>query len=200
MCLADFLRPTTQRESHDARADIKSLALHVTASCQDERARRVKSASLSWSPASRVVVNANRRIRARNYLKQDRGGGAGVEFGASIAKALRAELGSNHRTIKTVMRWTGASERAVKHGFAGTHGPRGEHLVALSRHSDEVFRAFLLLADRGPAILTAKLAELRSKLPVLIRGREAAPSAQSAAQAAGHELCYDRATLLAFDG
>jgi hypothetical protein len=92
------------------------------------------------------------------------GGGAGQEFGALIAKALRAELGSNHRTIKTVMRWTGASERTVKHWFAGTHGPRGEHLVALSRHSDEVFRAFLLLADRGPTILTAKLAELRSKL------------------------------------
>jgi hypothetical protein len=92
------------------------------------------------------------------------GDGARPEFGALIAKALRAELGANHRTIKTVMRWTGASERTVKHWFAGTHGPRGEHLVALSRHSDEVFRTFLLLADRGPTILSTKLTELRSKL------------------------------------
>jgi hypothetical protein len=27
ICLADFLRPITQREHHDARANIKSLAL-----------------------------------------------------------------------------------------------------------------------------------------------------------------------------
>ena len=92
------------------------------------------------------------------------GDGTGLEFGASIAEALRAELGSNHQTVKTVMRWTGASERTVKHWFAGTHGPRGEHLVALSRYSDEVFRVFLLMAGRDPAILSVKIAELRSKL------------------------------------
>lgn len=87
-----------------------------------------------------------------------------MHFGSSIAKALRAELGSNHQTIKTVMRWTGASERTVKHWFAGTHGPRGEHLVALSHHSDRVFWAFLLMAGRAPIFLSAELAELRSKL------------------------------------
>lgn len=92
------------------------------------------------------------------------GDGVALDFGASIAQALEAELGSNHQTIKAVMRWTGASERTVKYWFAGTHGPGGEHLVALSRHSDEVFRAFLLLVGRGPVILTAKLAELRLKL------------------------------------
>lgn len=92
------------------------------------------------------------------------GDGTELEFGASIAEALRAELGSNHQTIKTVMRWTGASERTVKHWFAGTHGPRGQHLVALSRHSDEVFRAFQLMTGREPIMLSAKLAELRSKL------------------------------------
>ena len=92
------------------------------------------------------------------------GGGPGLDFGGVIAAALRTELGSSHQTVKTVMRWTGASERTVKHWFAGTHGPRGEHLVALTRHSDEVFGAFLLMAGRGPVILAAKLAELRLKL------------------------------------
>jgi hypothetical protein len=95
-------------------------------------------------------------------------GGEGLDFGALIAEALRAELGSNHQTIKTVMRWTGASERTVKYWFAGTHGPGGEHLVALSQHSDEVFKAFLLMAGRGSVILTAKLAELRLKLLAVI--------------------------------
>jgi hypothetical protein len=95
-------------------------------------------------------------------------GGDGLDFGRMIAEALRSELGSNHQTVKTVMRWTGASERTVKHWFAGTHGPRGEHLVALSEHSDEVFKAFLLMAGRGPIMLTAKLAELRLKLVEVI--------------------------------
>ncbi len=102
--------------------------------------------------------------KGKKLHQKGSGSGNGLEFGASIAEALRAELGSNHQTIKTVMRWTGASERTVKHWFAGTHGPRGEHLVALSRHSDEVFRAFLLMAGRGPIILGAKLADLRARL------------------------------------
>jgi hypothetical protein len=102
--------------------------------------------------------------KGKKLHRRGQGDGGELNFGKLIAEALRTELGSNHRTIKTVMRWTGASERTVKHWFAGTHGPRGEHLVALSRHSDEVFRTFLLLVGRGPIILSAKLAELRSKL------------------------------------
>jgi hypothetical protein len=93
-----------------------------------------------------------------------RGGGSELDFCSLIAVALRTELGSNHQGAKTIMRWTGASERTVKHWIAGTHGPRGAHLVALTRHSDEVLRAFLSMADRGQVILAAKLAELRVKL------------------------------------
>src|SRR5438552_14434057 len=95
-------------------------------------------------------------------------GGPGPDFRVRIAQALRAELGSNHQTIKTVMRWTGASERTVKHWFSGTHGPRGEYLVSLTRHSDEVLRVFLLMADRGPVVLAAKLDGLRVKLLEMI--------------------------------
>jgi hypothetical protein len=102
--------------------------------------------------------------KGRKLHRDGSNGGSGPDFSARIAEALRAELGSNHQTVKTVMRWTGASERTVKHWFAGTHGPRGEHLVALSQHSDGVFRAFLLMAGRGSIILTARLTELRSKL------------------------------------
>jgi hypothetical protein len=63
-----------------------------------------------------------------------------------IAAALRRDLGSTHQAIKTVMRWTGASERTVKNWFAARSGPSGEHLVALIHHSDEVFERNLLLA------------------------------------------------------
>ncbi len=41
------------------------------------------------------------------------------EYAAAIASALRRDLGDTHRAVKTVARWTGASERTVKNWFAG---------------------------------------------------------------------------------
>lgn len=83
-----------------------------------------------------------------------------------VAAALRDELGESHHATKTVIRWTGASERSVKNWFSGASGPSGEHLIALARHSDEVFATLLILADRtlDPAVASNKLVELRSKL------------------------------------
>ena len=53
-----------------------------------------------------------------------------LNYAKSIAVALRGELGDTHRAIKTVMQWTGASERTIKNWFAGTRGPSGEHLCS----------------------------------------------------------------------
>jgi len=66
-----------------------------------------------------------------------------------VAGALNDELGDTHRAIKTVIRWTGASERTAKNWLAGTSGPSGEHLIALARNSNEVFEAILLLVGRN---------------------------------------------------
>jgi hypothetical protein len=90
--------------------------------------------------------------------------GSELDFGRLIAAALKTELGATHQAIKTVMRWTGASERTVKHWFAGTYRPRGEHLIALARHSDKVLDAFLIVADRGPIVLGVQLVALRTAL------------------------------------
>lgn len=76
------------------------------------------------------------------------GGGSDTDYATAIAGALRQDLGATHQAVKTVMRWTGASERAVKYWFAGVGGPSGEHLIALARHSDAVLRVFLQLAGR----------------------------------------------------
>jgi hypothetical protein len=83
-----------------------------------------------------------------------------------VAAALRDELGESHHATKTVIRWTGASERSVKNWFSGTSGPSGEHLIALARNSDEVFTTLLILSDRtlDPAVASNKLVELRSEL------------------------------------
>ena len=93
-----------------------------------------------------------------------RGSDDGVDFNDAIAAALRKELGSTHQAIKIIMQWTGASESAVKTWLAGSHGPSGEHLVALVRNSDHVLKVFLLMAGRNRHLLGIRLADLRSQL------------------------------------
>src|SRR5262245_24668743 len=84
----------------------------------------------------------------------------------AIAAALRAELGSTRRVIKTAMRWTGASERTVKLWLAGQAGPNGQHLVALVRYSDRVFETLLALSQRKSA--STQSDEAREKLREII--------------------------------
>ncbi len=74
-----------------------------------------------------------------------------------IAGALRSELGNSHRAAKTIMRWTGASERTVKHWLAGRHGPGGEYLVVLMGESDAMFEAVLEAAGRHDAVVAARI-------------------------------------------
>ena len=67
-----------------------------------------------------------------------------------------------------MMRWTGANERTVKNWFAGTRGPRGEHLVLLLRQSDMTLQVFLSLAGRDHTVGAIKLAAARDELVVLL--------------------------------
>lgn len=80
-----------------------------------------------------------------------------TNYAAMIATALRTELGDSHRATKTVMRWTGASERTVKHWLAGLHGPGGPYLIVLMRQSQAVFESVLTAADRRDAFVAARM-------------------------------------------
>ena len=71
-----------------------------------------------------------------------------VGYARAIADALRRQMTADGVSAKTIMRWTGASERAVKGWIGGKRGPRGEHLIALMAGSDAVFLAVLRLARR----------------------------------------------------
>lgn len=66
----------------------------------------------------------------------------------AMADTLRRELGPTHQAIKTVMRWTGVSERTAKYWLSGERGPSGEHLIRLAQHSDAVLITFLSMAER----------------------------------------------------
>ena len=65
----------------------------------------------------------------------------------AISDTLRRELGPTHQAIKTVMRWTGASERTAKYWLSGERGPSGEHLIRLAQHSDAVLITILTKAE-----------------------------------------------------
>jgi len=90
-------------------------------------------------------------------------------YAEAISAALRADTGGNQIAIKTVMQWTGSSERTVKNWISGTHGPTGEHLITLACHSASVKEAlFRLIGVAVPAaqldinLLRAKITELLS--------------------------------------
>lgn len=76
-----------------------------------------------------------------------------VDYSEAIASALRSELGDTHRAVKTVMKWTGASERAVKNWLSGERGPHGRYLVKILRHSDGALQT-ILAASRRLDLLT----------------------------------------------
>ncbi|MBB6466035.1 hypothetical protein HNQ96_001893 [Aminobacter lissarensis] len=82
---------------------------------------------------------------------------SGKRYAAAISDALRGELGTSSRATKTVMRWTGASDRAVKYWIEGTRGPDGSHLILLARNSDAVLHSILKMADRDLYELSIEL-------------------------------------------
>ncbi|UXJ50866.1 hypothetical protein N5P21_23165 [Pseudomonas citronellolis] len=95
-------------------------------------------------------------------------GHADSDYATALACALRNELGSSHRAVKTLRLWTNASERTAKHWLAGTHGPSGHHLIALVQHSDLVMQTFLSLAQRRADIAASALPSIREKMMQVI--------------------------------
>jgi len=106
--------------------------------------------------------------KGKTLHREPGGGDREAEFRREVAAALKGELGASHQAIKTVMRWTDASERTVKHWFAGTHAPSGHHLVILARHSDAVLMFFLLAAERQSVRVGMNWISVRGMLMELI--------------------------------
>ena len=70
------------------------------------------------------------------------------DYAQAIARALRGELGQSARAAKTIMRWTGSSERAAKYWLQGSRGPSGWQLILLAKNSDAVLQEFLRMSGR----------------------------------------------------
>lgn len=87
---------------------------------------------------------------------------------AKIGEALRSELGASRRATKTVMRWTGVSDRSARAWLHGRASPSGLHLVTLAAHSDNVMIALLKLAGRGELEIGLRLKEIEDALVHLL--------------------------------
>jgi hypothetical protein len=90
------------------------------------------------------------------------------QLAIEISRALRTELGGTHRTVKTIMSWTTASERTIKNWLEGNHGPSGQHLIEVIRHSDAVYSLVLQLAGRDRALAMVDVADLRIRLAAVL--------------------------------
>jgi len=89
-------------------------------------------------------------------------------FVEEIASALKRSLGDSRAGVKTVAAWTGANEKTVKNWFSGVYGPRGAHLIALARHSDEVLATFLAMAGRENLMVAIKLVAAEEAIAELL--------------------------------
>jgi hypothetical protein len=104
--------------------------------------------------------------------------GSEADYIFRIGEALRGELGGTHAAAKTIMRWTGASDRTARNWMGGTFGPSGYHLVCLARESEAVLAVVLAMCGRAELALSADvhavevaLAKAAGALEVLKRQR-----------------------------
>ena len=85
-------------------------------------------------------------------------------YAREIGNALRSGIAATGRSAKDIMRWTRASERAVKDWISGRRGPSGEHLIPLMACSDAVFAALLRVTGRERSSRGRQVAEVRRLL------------------------------------
>ncbi|AMM13108.1 hypothetical protein AX768_02240 [Burkholderia sp. PAMC 28687] len=87
--------------------------------------------------------------KTRKKLRMDQTPPVGQEYPFAIAVALHQELGGSRRAIKTLTRWTGASDRTAQNWLSATRGPSGADLMILAKHSHAVHFACLALSGRA---------------------------------------------------
>ncbi len=73
------------------------------------------------------------------------------DYAELIADALKEEHGDTHRSVKTIMGWTNASERSVKNWLSGESGPSGYFLMRLFAKSAAVQALVLELISDASA-------------------------------------------------
>ena len=82
----------------------------------------------------------------------------------ALAQALKEEFGALPSSVKTVAKLMNSNDRAVRNWFEGKNSPSADNLIVLMRHSDQILRMVLELADRRDLVLAVGLTGLRAQL------------------------------------
>jgi hypothetical protein len=77
--------------------------------------------------------------------------GSRQQCASDLARALKEEFADSSHAAKTLMRWTGVSNRGARYWLSGERCPNGWQLILLASHSDAVLRAMLQMCGR-PAL------------------------------------------------
>ncbi|MEP5762384.1 MAG: hypothetical protein ABJ327_24330 [Litoreibacter sp.] len=107
--------------------------------------------------------------KGNTFQKASRTKFSQAEYRDAICAVLTDELGDTHQAVKTIMQWTGASERTAKNWMKGFHAPAGEHLITLMRNSDAVLTMVLLLCGRNETIAVSRINYMRQELKSLLQ-------------------------------
>jgi hypothetical protein len=68
-----------------------------------------------------------------------------AELAELIGTALRDELGASRRAAKTIIAWTGVSDRTARAWLNGRSSPSSLHLLAMAAHCKPVMATMLRL-------------------------------------------------------
>lgn len=97
------------------------------------------------------------RKKCRSFPEKDYFSTNEKEYADKIAAALKIEL--NQKSMKELQNWTKASKRGVENWLSGNNLPSGAHLIMLMKHSDEVMKTCLALANRPQLTVAIGLIE-----------------------------------------
>lgn len=81
-----------------------------------------------------------------------------------LKSSLQAELGNSRRATKTVMRWTGVSDKAARLWINGATNPSGIHLVNIMKNSPSTAIKVLELSGYQEVSLTLELRQIETSL------------------------------------
>ena len=106
--------------------------------------------------------------KSSSVLKKLLSADGDYNFNIVISEALNEAYGDTHAAVKTVEIFTGAGERTVKNWFQGKNGPNGRNLLLLAMHSDLIFEAILIMANRQDLLLAKKIVDKRDGLVKIV--------------------------------
>lgn len=94
-----------------------------------------------------------------------------------LKSSLQSELGNSRRATKTVMRWTGVSDKAARSWINGLASPNGIHLFNIMKNSPVTTITLLEMAGYQEVSLTLELRQIEENLNLTLSKMKALFSA-----------------------